>query len=372
MTLRELDLGAVQDEQVQDELGRILGEEVAASFNPVSGEPLHRLTLVRVGEDHHVFHLAMDHLVCDGWSLMIVMRDLLALYEAEQQGSVPGLPDLPVEYADYAVWQRKHLAGERLQRTVEFWRSRMAGAPAMQLPSSRPPVPMTEMQGRALNVHFESDIADAAAALARRERTTIFAVLMAAVQAVVWTHVQQDIVTVSAPVGGRTRPELENLVGCFVHGMMFPTDMSGNPGFSAVVRRVRDGIQAAWDHQNLPLSEMATISEFATVSNMGTQGIALEWVDDQSGIIELPGVGGTVQATPWWPHRVGEVDMPPADLFIFLHRSPRDGGLAGEFMYNSARFDSLEIAAVCEHLRDTLRRGTKDPDLRLADLVEDH
>jgi len=368
--VQEHDLRLLAPEQAQRELTHILIHEVAAAFDPIADEPLHRIALVWLADDRRVLHLAMDHLVCDGWSLMILMRDLLTLYRAETLAIASDLPDLPVDYPDYAIWQRRHLVGERLERTVEFWRSRMAGVPAMQLPSNRPPVPMTEMRGKVLKVYFEPDIIDGAAALARRERTTIFTVLMAAVQTVAWAQLQEDVITVSAPVGGRTRPELENLVGCFVHGMMFPTNMSGEPSFAEVVRRVRDGVREAWDHQNLPLSEMAKIAEFATVNNMGTQGIALEWVDDQTGVVDLPGVGGTVRAVPWWPHREGDVDMPPADLFVFLHRSPHDGGLAGEFMYNSARFDVPEIAAVFEQLRETLRRGTSDPSRRLADLTK--
>lgn len=367
--LHQHDLTALSEADTQAELGRILGDEVAAVYDSTGAEPLHRFALAQLAEDHHLLMFSMDHLICDGWSLMILQRDLFALYQAEQTHRSPQLPVLPVEYVDYAVWQRKHMAGERLERTVEFWRARMAGAPPMQLPSSKPPASTNEMRGRVLNVRVEPDVVRGVSDLARRERTTVFAVLLAAVQATVWAQVHEDVITVSAPVGGRLRPELEDIVGCFVHGMLFPTDMTGDPTLAELVRRVRDGIRAAWEHQNLPLMEMAGIREFAMVNNMGTQGIALEWVDDQTGATKLPGDGGTVIARPWWPRRNGEVDMPPADLFIYLHRSPDDEGLEGEFMYNSARFDVHEITAVFEQLRHTLRLCGADPDRRLSQLL---
>jgi non-ribosomal peptide synthetase component F len=174
---------------------------------------------------------------------------------------------------------------------------------------------------------------------------------LAAVQVVVWSRLEEDIITVSAPVGGRTQPELEDLVGCFVHGMLFPTTMTGDPTFIELVGRVRDGLRDALEHQNMPLLEIAKIQEFATVNGMGTQGIALEWSDQDVSAVELPGRSGTVWAGPWWPRRLGQVDMPPADLFVYPHRSPVNRGIDGEFMYNSARFDRPEIESVFEQLR---------------------
>lgn len=363
------DLTGLSAEEAQAEAGRILAEQVVATFDPVADHPLFRSALARLSEHHHILHVGLDHMVCDGWSMMLLHRDLLELYRARVTGSPADLPDLPVTYLDYAVWQREHLTGERLRATADFWRERMAGAPPMQLPSTRPPVPLDEMRGRVLPVRFEPELLAGIAALARREGTTIFAVLMAGVQAMVWSRVHEDVITISAPVGGRTRPELENVVGCFVHGMMLPTDLGGDPSFAELVQRVRDGMREAWPHQTLPLTEMAAISEFATVNNMGTQGIALEWVDDRVGEVELPGRTGVVRATPWWPRRSGDVDMPPADLFVYLHRNATDGALAGEFMYNAARFDVPEITAVFEDLRAVLELGTQAPGTPLSRLT---
>ncbi|MGQ0842104.1 amino acid adenylation domain-containing protein [Actinokineospora sp.] len=346
--------------------GRVLAEEVALSFAPARGGPLFRFALVRTAPARHILLLAVDHLVCDGWSLGILTRDLFELYRARAVGAAPNLPELPVTYADFALWQREHLAGERLARTIAFWRDRMAGAPPMQLPSTRPPVPLDRMRGAVLNVRVERVIADGLAALARAAHTSLFATLMAAVQAVVWSRVGGDKITVSAPAGGRIRPEIQDVVGCFVHGMMFPTDMSGDPSFAELVERVRAGLRAGWEHQALPLQAMAEIQEFATVNGMGTQGIALEWVDEDTGAVDLP---GGVAARPWWPRREGAVDMPPADLFVYLHRSPVDGGMAGEFMYNSMRFDRAEIAAVFDHLHETLRLVAVDSSARLSTLA---
>ncbi|QXV56954.1 non-ribosomal peptide synthetase [Amycolatopsis sp. TNS106] len=366
----EYDLTGLPADAAMSEVARILGDDVVATFDPLADRPLHRAALVKITDEHFVLHLGLDHMVCDGWSMMLLHRDLLELYRGAVIGLPAELPPLSVDYLDFAAWQRVHLSGDRLQATADYWRRRMAGAPPMQLPSSKPPVPLNEMRGRVHPVAFEAEILDAATGLARRERTTVFAVLMAAVQAMVWARVREDVITVSAPVGGRTRPELENVVGCFVHGMMFPTSLVGSPSFAEVVGRVRDGMREAWDHQTLPLTEMASISEFATVNNMGTQGIALEWVDDQTGTVRLPGLAGPVDVAPWWPDRSGEVDMPPADLFIYLHRRPSDGSLAGEFMYNAARFDVPEIEAVYRHLRAILARGTHRPETPLAELAE--
>lgn len=368
--VERFDLTAVAEEELESALAALVAEHVAVAFDHLSGEPLYRIVLARLRSDRHLLCIAMDHLVSDGWSLMVLSRDLHELYRAECEGDAADLPELPVEYVDFAVWQREYMAGHRLDRYRDFWRARLSGVPPMQVPSTRPPSKTTNRRGIVEQVRIAPDVVAGLAGLARREQTTLFVALIAAVQVVIWSRVDDDIVTVAAPVGGRNYPEIEQMVGCFVHGLLLPTDLSGDPTLREVVVRVRDRVRDTYDHQDMPLKELADIREFSVVNGMGTQGVALE-MTPAAAATELPAArGGVLSALPYWPLRVGEVDMPPVDLFLNLHASPVDAGLEGECVYNPVRFDGVEIRALLDQLQRILRALAFDPGVSISALHE--
>ncbi|HYW08784.1 MAG TPA: condensation domain-containing protein, partial [Longimicrobium sp.] len=225
-------------------------------FDLVAG-PLFRARLLRLADDDHALLLTMHHIVSDGWSMGVLSAELGALYEAFQAGRPSPLPPLPIQYADFAAWQRAELRGAELERQLAFWRAALDGAPpALELATDRPRPPAQSHRGRVLKSRVPAAVGDGMRALARREGATLFHVLLAGVRLLLGRWAGQDDVVIGTPVAGRTRRETEGLIGFFVNTLPLRGDLSGDPAFAELVRRERERSIAAFDHQELPFERM--------------------------------------------------------------------------------------------------------------------
>ncbi|HEV3048982.1 MAG TPA: condensation domain-containing protein, partial [Longimicrobium sp.] len=250
------DLSRLAPEERDAEARRLAREEVQRPFDLRAG-PLFRMGLLRLAEDDHVLVLAMHHVVSDGWSTGLLFGELSALYEAFARGEPSPLPELPVQYADFAVWQRGWLSGEVLERQIAWWRDRLEGAPPLlELPTDhpRPAVPDTRA-GRVFRA-LPAETAEGVRALARREGATLYMVLLAALDLLLARWSGQDDVVVGTPIANRTRRETEGLIGFFVNTLALRTDLSGNPSFQALLGRVREGTLGAYQHQEVPFERL--------------------------------------------------------------------------------------------------------------------
>jgi amino acid adenylation domain-containing protein len=241
------------------ELELALAEILDKPFDLASG-PLFRAQLLRLGAEEHVLVLAMHHAVADGWSLGVLLRELGVLYAAAREDDPTPLPPLPLQYADFAEWQRARLAGARFARELAYWKERLAGAPPLlELPTDYPRPPLRTYQGAAEPVRIEAPLTQSLRVLARRERVTPFMVLLAAFQALLARYSSIDDIVVGTPVAGRLRPELEELIGYFANTLALRTDMSGNPTFRELLARVRETTVSAFDHQELPFEKIVEV-----------------------------------------------------------------------------------------------------------------
>jgi amino acid adenylation domain-containing protein len=231
----------------------------AHSWRPFDLEhgPVLRALLVRLSADDHLFALNLHHAMGDGWSLGILFRELSAAYAALARGEAPALPPVPLQYADFAAWQREHLAGERLDRELAYWRGRLEGAPPLlELPSDRPRPPRQSFRGAAVPLVLPLELAGRVRALSRREGATPFMVLLAAWQALLGRLANQDDVVVGTAVAGRSREETEGIVGLFVNTLALRADLSGDPSFRALLAQVREATLGAFAHQDLPFEKL--------------------------------------------------------------------------------------------------------------------
>ncbi len=226
-------------------------EEGRRPFDLRNG-PLLRCTLLRLAADHHIVVLALHHIVTDGVSSRILFAELSAAYEAHREGREPELPELPIQYADFAVWQRGRLRGETLRELTDYWSGQLAGATSPRLPADRPRPEVATSRGRSYWFTLPAPLMDRLEALARERRATLFMALLAGFDVLLSRVCGQDDITVTSPTAGRERPELEGLIGYFVNTLPLRVDTGGDPRFVELIDRVRDTCVGAWDHQELP------------------------------------------------------------------------------------------------------------------------
>jgi amino acid adenylation domain-containing protein/non-ribosomal peptide synthase protein (TIGR01720 family) len=222
--------------------------------------PLARTTLLRLAPERHLFLLTIHHIVSDGWSIAVMLSEVLALSSALAQGRGPeaaGLPELTIQYADYAVWQRGWLAGEALDRQLAYWREQLKGAPpASELPADRPRPAMPTYRGARLLQRLPAALSDAVRALARRQGATLFMTLEAGLALLLHRHSQQQDLVLGTSIAGRTRVELEPLVGFFVNTLALRSDLSGDPDGATLLARARETALGAYAHQDLPFEQL--------------------------------------------------------------------------------------------------------------------
>jgi len=253
--LYETSLKGLQEWEQEAELRRLAQTAALKPFDLANG-PLLRATLVELNQDEHVLLTSMHHIVSDGWSLGVMVREVAALYECFVRNKPSPLPDLPVQYADYAVWQRQWLQGPVLDKLVRYWRGRLEGIPVLNLPADH--LRSAKMDHRAGNfmVRFDREQVRKLEQLSRQEGVTLFMVLLAAFQIVLSRWSGQDEITVGTDIANRLHAELEDLLGFFVNQLALRTDLSGNPSLRELLQQVRENCLGAYAHQDLPFERL--------------------------------------------------------------------------------------------------------------------
>ncbi len=322
--------------------------------------PLVRATVLRLAPRRHVFLLTFHHVVADGWSVGIFVRELAALYRAGSGAGVAPLPELPVQYPDFALWQREWLAGGELERQLAYWRERLAGAPeVLELPTDRPRPSVATSQGRRRPVAVDLEVTEGLRRLARAEGTTLFAVLLAAFDVLLHRYSGQDDLVVGSPIANRNREEIEGLIGFFVNALALRVDTSGAPAFRELVGRVRKTTAEAQGHQDLPFEKLvAELRPTRSRSHSPIFQVMLSLHDVGRVRAELPGLA----LSPL------EVRGATAKFDLTLALTETPDGLRGILGYRSALFDATTVERMGRQL-DTLLRGVlEDPDRSLGDL----
>ncbi|MGN9822111.1 condensation domain-containing protein, partial [Streptomyces sp. SD11] len=336
----------------------------------LSAGPLLRATLVRLASDEHVLALVMHHVVSDEWSGRILRRELSALYEALRDGEPDPLAPLPVQYADFAVWQRQRLTGEVLEEQLSYWRARLAGAPLLELPTDRPRPAVRSSEGGVVGVRVPASTAQALRALSRRSGTTMSMTLLAAFSVLLGRYANTDDVVVGTPVANRNRAETEDLIGFFVNTLVLRADLSDDPSFAELLGRIREMALGAYAHQDLPFEQLVddlvverdrsrsplfqVLFNYDTAESAGDAGgrpgdLGWENTADQSGGLSPDG-----------PMLIS------FDLALRLGDS--GGELAGELQYSTALFDASTIERMAGHLVSLLDAVAVDASRPVAEL----
>lgn len=251
-----IDLGHLPEAQRETEAVRLLEAEVRRPFD-LSQDLMMRVALLRMSEQDHVLLLDMHHIAIDGWAKDIIYRELSAFYEAFCTGKSLSLPEVPIQYADFAVWQRDWITGQVLTDQLAHWVRRLAGAPALlDLPADYPRPAVQMYRGHHERTVFPASLSQRLKALAQQEKATLFMTLLAAFQSLLHRYTGRDDMLVATVVANRPRPELENVIGYFSNSLVLRTDFSGDPSFLDLLDRVRDLALDAYDHQDLPFEKL--------------------------------------------------------------------------------------------------------------------
>lgn len=351
------DLGELPAAEREAALQRLAGDESRCAFDLGQG-PLMRALLARMDARDHVLLLTMHHIISDGWSAEVLIRDLGIAYGAFIHGREPSFPPLPIQYADYAVWQRRQLEGQRLDDLIAYWKQALAGAPpALELPADRPRPPVQTANGALHRVEIPAQVARALAALGREHGATLFMVLVAAFQALLHRYTRADDVVIGTPVANRHRAETEGVIGFFVNTLVLRGDLSGDPTFLELLERVRATTLGAYEHQDLPFERLVSALEVERdLSRSPVFQVMFEMQTGRAREIPLPGL----RLTPLEFHN----DTAKFDLLLLM--SEGDDGLTGVFEYNTDLFDAATIERLGSHLCNLVAGVVADPRQRIS------
>ncbi|HEY7768095.1 condensation domain-containing protein, partial [Longimicrobium sp.] len=362
------DLSALGEADREAALRRRAGEEARRPFD-LSAGPLFRAALLRLGAHEHVLLLAQHHIVSDGWSRGGLHQELSALYAAYREGRESPLPELPVQYADYAVWQRKQLEGEVLDRQLAYWRERLVGAPELlELPADRPRPPVRTYEGATVPVNFSPELLELLErlqALGRSEGTTLYMTLLAAFQVLLSKYSGIEDIVVGSPIAGRTRGEVEALIGFFVNTLVLRTDLSGDPSFRESLRRVRETTLGAYEHQDVPFEKL--VEELQPERSLSHSPLFQVMFTLQN-LADGAGREGAGTALPGLSVSEAGAEPASAKFDLSLTLAPTSHGLRGGLTYSADLFERGTVERMARHLERVLEQVGANVDVRLSRL----
>ena len=354
------DLGALAPDALQDALSKLSSRETQQSFDLTAG-PLLRARLVRLGPRRSVLMLTIHHIVSDGWSMDILVAELATLYQTFAAGRPSPLPELPIQYADYACWQREWLRGEVLAQQLDYWRRQLDGAPAiLELPADRRRRAGLSLGGARRKTVLSHGLAEALSDLGRRENASLFMVLLAAFKVLLHRYTGKTDLVLGTPIANRNHKEIEGLIGFFINTLVLRSDVSGDPSFRAYLGSVRQVALDAYAHQDLPFERLVEeLQPKRDLSHNPLFQITCQLTNTRSA------------AKPQQPApdslRI-EVDKGTADVDLALDFRVEPTGLVVQFEHRTDLFDGARIERMLGHLLTLLESVAADPDRPVSQL----
>jgi amino acid adenylation domain-containing protein len=344
-----VDLRALPEEAREAEALRLASLEARAPF-VLEGGVLFRVGLLRLAEHDSVLLATLHHIVCDGWSVEIFFREWVIVYEALVRGEPPSLRPLTLQFADFAEWQRTWLEGERLREQLRYWRTKLAGAPTLSLPADRPRPPLASYDGARELMQVDAEVTSALKALAGREGATLFMVVLAVFQTLLFRYSGQDDVVVGTVTAGRHHPGTEGVLGLFVNSLVLRTDLSGNPTFRELLARAKEVALGAYEHADLPFERL--VEELQPERDLGRHPLVQ---------VTLQLFSGPPEANAPAPRQL-DTERGVATFDLALDMWDGDGGLKGRLEYSTDLFDARTVRQFLRHFGQLLAEVARDPD----------
>ncbi|HJT65165.1 MAG TPA: condensation domain-containing protein, partial [Pyrinomonadaceae bacterium] len=359
LPLPRMDLSDLSPDERRAALEQLAADESQRPFDLAHG-PLIRALLVVLDEQEQALLLTLHHIVSDGWSIGILCREISALYETFASDAPVRLPELPIQYADFAVWQREQLQGDVLDEQLSYWRNQLASMPpALELPADRCRPDVASFRGARVTFDVPKELTQKLKALNQREGVTLFMVLLAAFDVLLYRYSGQPDIAVGTAIANRNRGETESLIGFFVNMLVLRTDLNGNPTFLELLDRVKQMTLSAYQHQDVPFEQI------------------IEMVQPQRSFNRTPlyQVEFTVQNAPLEPLEARGLKFAPiyvqagsAETDLNLMISEGENGLVGEVIYSTDLFDATTIEGMMGHYQNLLQQIVEKPERRILEL----
>jgi amino acid adenylation domain-containing protein len=354
--LEVIDLSHLPADEREQEARRLGNQDTQQPFD-LSRAPLWRTRLLRLSETDHILLFIAHHIVTDAWSLSVLLKEILEIYKAFAAGQVSPLAELPIQYADYAVWQREWLQGEVLERQLAYWKENLDGAPVLlELPADRVRPPVQTFAGTRIVLHFGRELSEALVELTRRQGVTLFMTLLSAFKVLLHRYSRQTDIVVGSPVANRKGTEVEKLIGFFVNTVAIRTDLSGNPRFSDFLKQVREASLAAFSHQDVPFERV--VEELTPERNLS-----------HSPLFQAVFALQNIRVEPWELPGLKlssiELDSGHSKFDIALTLVNSDEGIWGRVEYNTDLFAEQTIRRMMVHLQELLNGVCVAPDQRV-------
>ncbi|BAY48347.1 McnC protein [Scytonema sp. HK-05] len=363
-------------DQREKEARRLMTQEAQRPFN-LSTDPLLRVTLLRLDEAEHILVLNMHHIVSDGWSIGVLIREIALLYTAFASNQRSPLPELPIQYADFAYWQRQWLQGDVLAKQLGYWQKQLEGVSMLNLPTDRPRPAAPTYRGARQFLQLPKSLSEALETLSQQEGVSLFMTMLAAFQILLYRYTQQEDIAVGSPIANRNRSEIEGLIGFFVNSLVLRTDLSGNPTFRSLLSRVRDVALEAYAHQDLPFEKL--VEELHPERNLNQNPlfqVVFALQNAPMSALELPEL--TLSPLPfdsettrfdlefhlWERASKGGASLTPENG-LWVNNSE---GISGFVIYSTDLFDDSTITRMLGHFQTLLESIVAHPEQRIADL----
>ncbi|HJP95208.1 MAG TPA: amino acid adenylation domain-containing protein [Pyrinomonadaceae bacterium] len=353
------DLQELDQNQRSVAVSELAEEDARRRFDLTEG-PLLRANLLRLSETEHVLLLTIHHIISDGWSVGVFVRELAALYEAYLAGRPSPLRELSIQYADFAVWQRDWLQGKRLEEQLSYWRAQLTDAPPLlELPTDRPRPPVQSYRGALETLLLSESLSRSLKELSRREGVTLFMTLLATFSTLLYRYSGQRDILVGTPIANRNRAETESLIGFFVNTLIFRTRLSEQVRFRELLIQVREMALEAYAHQDLPFEKLVEeLQPERSLSHSPVFQVMLDLQNAPMPDLELQGL----RLTPLpFDSRIAKFDL-------ILTVGEMDGRLSGQLEYNTDLFDAVTVKRMARHLEHLMQAAVSNPDEQVSRL----
>ncbi|MEH2390266.1 MAG: amino acid adenylation domain-containing protein [Nostoc sp.] len=359
MPLDIMVLPALSESSRMQEMQRLIQQASQHCF-ALTSQPLMRSQLIRLGEEENLFILIMHHIVSDAWSVGIFMKELSALYEAFNSGKPSPLPELLIQSADFAAWQRTTFFGEILEKQLSYWRKLLAGAsPLLELPTDYPRPPVQQFRGASHSFALPQDVHQGLLSLSQREGCTLYMTLLAAFQTLLYRYTGQEDIIVSTGITNRNHPKLEDLIGCFINILILRTDLSGNPKFTELMQRVREVTLQAYAHQDLPFEQLTVaINQERDLSYHPVAQVMFILQNSPLQTLKLPEITATSL----------KIQGATSQLDLNLQMWETPNALEGYISYNTDLFEATSIARMLDCFTTLLQTIVINPDENISTL----
>ncbi|NMG22264.1 condensation domain-containing protein, partial [Brasilonema bromeliae] len=342
----------------QAQIEQLTTEIAQKPFDLASGSLL-RAMLLQTGLQEHVLLFAIHHIAVDGWSIGVLIRELVALYEAKSCEKTSPLPELPIQYADYAIWQRQWMQGELQKTQLSYWKQQLAGASTLALPTDRPRPPVQSFRGAVTCFKLSPTLTNTLRSLSNREGVTLFMTLLAAFQTLLYRYTGQEDICVGSPIANRNQTEIQGLIGFFVNTLVLRTCLSGNPSFLELLGGVRQVCIGAYANADIPFEQLVEeLHQERNLNHTPLFQVMFALQEDTQKDLTLPGL-----TLSWLP-----IHSQTARFDLTLQVVDGEPELRGSLEYNTDLFNAETITRMAEHFRTMLSGIVANPQARLSDL----